>query len=361
MTSDLGTYVIAAGGTGGHIIPGIALADEIRAQRPTAEVVFVGTAQGLESKIVTAAGYPLELVDASGFVGKTLTKQMQSLSRLPRGFFQARALLKRLRARAVVGVGGYVTVPVLTAARSLGVPTLIHESNAGPGVSNRFLNRFATRTAVGLAAANPHFKRAGVVTGTPVRREFFEIAPVDAAAATRRLLVFGGSQGSRVINRAMARAAVLLEKTGIEVVHQTGEKDLAATRQRYPRMPANWTLVPFLSKLHEQMAWADLVLCRAGAMTVAELAAAGRPSILVPFAAAAGGHQAENARALYKAGAAAVMEEKDLTAENLAGGVTAQLTDRAKLVQMGQNAKALAKPDAARDLVRLLFEAEAAR
>ncbi|HTY41247.1 MAG TPA: undecaprenyldiphospho-muramoylpentapeptide beta-N-acetylglucosaminyltransferase [Thermoanaerobaculia bacterium] len=357
----LGTYVIAAGGTGGHIIPGIALADEIRAQRPTAEVVFVGTAQGLESKIVAGAGYPLELVDASGFVGKTLTKQMQSLSRLPKGFFQARALLKRLHARAVVGVGGYVTVPVLTAARSLGVPTLIHESNASPGVANRFLNRFATRTAVGLAAANTRFRRAGVVTGTPVRREFFEIAPLDAAAATRRLLVFGGSQGSRVINRAMARAAVLLEKSGIEVVHQTGERDLAATRQRYPRMPANWTLVPFLAKLHEQMAWADLVLCRAGAMTVAELAAAGRPSILVPFAAAAGGHQAENARALYRAGAAAVMEEKDLTAENLAGAVAAQLNDRAKLVQMGQNVKALAKPDAARDLARLLFEAEAAR
>lgn len=361
MTGELGAYVIAAGGTGGHIIPGIALADEIRAQRSGAEIVFVGTAQGLESKIVAAAGYPLELIDASGFVGKTFAKQLGSLARLPKGFLEARALLKRHRARAVVGVGGYVTVPVLTAARSLGIPTLIHESNASPGVSNKFLNKFATRTAVGLAAANAHFKRAGVVTGTPVRREFFGIAPMDPAATTRRLLVFGGSQGSRIINRAMARAAVLLEKTGIEVVHQTGDKDLPATRQRYPRLPAHWTLVPFLPKLHEQMAWADLVLCRAGAMTVAELCAAGRPSILVPFEAAAGGHQAENARALYRAGAAAVMEEKDLTAENLAGGVTAQLGDRAKLVLMGQKAKGLAKPDAARDLARLLFEAEAAR
>lgn len=359
--SELGAYVIAAGGTGGHIIPGIALAEEIRAQKSGAEVVFVGTNQGLESKIVTAAGYPLELVDASGFVGKSLGKQLSSLSRLPRGFLESRSLLKRLRARAVVGVGGYVTVPVLTAARSLGIPTLIHESNAQPGVANRFLNRFATRTALGLAAANPHFKRPGVVTGTPVRREFFEIPPLDPAATTRRLLVFGGSQGSRVMNRALARAAVLLEKSGIEVIHQTGEKDLAATRQRYARMPANWTLVPFLPKLQEKMAWADLVVCRAGAMTVAELAAAGRPSILVPFAAAAGGHQGENARALYRAGAAAVMEEKDLTAENLAGGITAQLNDRAKLVTMGQKARGLAKPDAARDLARLLFEAESRR
>jgi UDP-N-acetylglucosamine--N-acetylmuramyl-(pentapeptide) pyrophosphoryl-undecaprenol N-acetylglucosamine transferase len=359
--SDLGAYVIAAGGTGGHVIPGIALADEIRAQKAGAQVVFVGTAQGLESRIVPAAGYELELVDASGFVGKTWTKQVQSLSRLPKGFFEARALLKRLRARAVVGGGGYVTVPVLTAARSLGIPTLIHESNARPGVANRFLNRFATRTAVGLAAANAHLRRAGVVTGTPVRREFFAVPPLDPAASSRRLLVFGGSQGSRVMNRAMARAAVLLEKTGIEVVHQTGDKDLLATRQRYPRLPANWSLVPFLPKLYEQIAWADLVVCRAGAMTVAELAAAGRPSILIPFAAAAAGHQAENARALYRAGAAAVMEEKDFTAENLAGGVTAQLGDRPKLVAMGLKARSLARPDAARDLARLLFEAEQRR
>ena len=361
MTGVLGAYVIAAGGTGGHILPGIALAQEIRAQRPTADIVFVGTAQGLEGKIVPAAGYPLELVDASGFVGKTIGKQVQSLARLPSGFLQARALLKKHRARAVVGVGGYVTVPVLSAARSLGIPTLIHESNALPGAANRFLNRFSTANAVGLAAANTHFRRAGVVTGTPVRSEFFAVPPLDPAATTRRVLVFGGSQGSRIINRAMSRVAVLLEKTGIEVVHQTGDKDLAATRQRYPRIPAGWKLVPFLPKLAEEMAWADLVVCRSGAMTVAELAAAGRPSILVPFGAATGGHQMENARALYRAGAAAVMEEKDLTAENLAGGIDQLLKDRPKLVLMGQKAKNLGKPEAARELAKLLFSIESTR
>jgi len=361
MTSELGAYVIAAGGTGGHIIPGIALANEIRVQKPGAEIVFVGTAQGLEQKIVPAAGYPLELVDASGFVGKTMGKQLQSLARLPKGFFEARALLKKHRARAVVGVGGYVTVPVLMAARSLGIPTLIHESNAQPGVANRFLNRFATRTAVGLAAANAHLRRAGVVTGTPVRREFFEIAPFDPNAATRRLLVFGGSQGSRVINRAVARAAVLLEKSGLEVVHQTGEKDLTGTRQRYTRMPANWRLEPFLPKLWEQMAAADLVLSRAGATTVSELAAAGRASILVPFGAAAAGHQLENARALHRAGASIVIDEKQLEAESLAGTIAEVMKDRARLAAMAQKAKSLAKPNAAADLARLLFEAEATR
>lgn len=359
--NELGAYVIAAGGTGGHIIPGIALADEIRAQKAGAEVVFVGTAHGLEGRIVPAAGYRLELVDASGFVGKSLGKQLGSLSRLPKGFLQSRKLLRRLRARAVVGVGGYVTLPVLAAARALGIPTLIHESNAFPGVANRFLNRFATKTAVGLAAANGRFRRPGVVTGTPVRKEFFAAPPIDPAAASRRVLVFGGSQGSRILNRAVARAAVHLEKSQLEVVHQTGEKDLASTRQRYARIPRDWRLEPFLPRLWEPMAAADLVVCRAGALTVAELAASGRPAVLVPFDAAAGGHQLENARALEKAGAAVVITEKDLSAESLAGTIVALVGDRARLAAMGQKARALAKPDAARDLARLLFEAEASR
>ena len=214
---------------------------------------------------------------------------------------------------------------------------------------------------MGLAAANAHFRKPGAVTGTPVRPEFFEIPPLELAATTRRLLVFGGSQGSRIINRAMARAVVLLEPAGLDVIHQTGDKDLAATRQRYPRVPAHWRLVPFLPRLHEEMAWADLVFSRAGAVTVSELAAAGRPAILVPFGAAAGGHQLENARALERAGAVVVIREGELTAESLAGTVTELFKDRARLVRMGQRARALAKPDAAKELAKLLFEAEMAR
>ncbi len=355
MTGVLGTYVIAAGGTGGHILPGVALAEEIRAQRPTADIVFVGTAHGLEGKIVPAAGYPLELVDASGFVGKTIGKQVQSLARLPSGFL-AGAGSSEEAPRA----GGRRRRRVRDGARAFR-GALPRYPDAHPRVQRAARRRqpvpqsLRDATAVGLAAANTHLRRGGVVTGTPVRSEFFAVPPFDPAATTRRVLVFGGSQGSRVINRAMSRVAVLLEKSGIEVVHQTGDKDLAATRQRYPRIPAGWKLVPFLPKLAEQMEWADLVVCRSGAMTVAELAAAGRPSILVPFGAAAGGHQMENARALYRAGAAAVMEEKDLTAENLAGGIDQLLKDRPKLVLMGQKAKTLGKPDAARELARLLF------
>ena len=355
--SELGAFVIAAGGTGGHIVPGIALAHEIRAQKHGSLVAFIGTAQGLESKLVPQAGFPLELVDSAGFVGKTIGRQIGALAKVPKGFLEARALLKKYRARVVIGVGGYVTVPVLTAARSLGIPTLIHESNAIPGVANKFLNKFATKTAVGMPEANSYFKKPGVVTGTPVRSEFFAIPPVDPAATTRRVLVFGGSQGSRVMNRGMARAGVLLEKTGIEVIHQTGDQDLVATRQRYTRVPANWKLVPFLPKLWEEMAWADLVVCRAGALTVAELAAAGRPSILVPFV-GGGNHQIYNAKALYQRGAAALMEEHNLTAENLAGAISEKLKDREKLVQMGAKAKALGKPDATKELAKLVFALE---
>ena len=353
--------MIAAGGTGGHVFPAIALAREIHARRPEAEVVFVGSRHGLESKLVPQAGFPLEFVRASGFAGKPTAAKIAALTELPAGFFQARRLLSERRARAVAGVGGYVTVPVVTAARSLGVPTLIHESNAYPGVANRFLNRFATRTAVGIAAANSRLARPGVVTGTPVRPEFFSVPPLDVAVATRRLLVFGGSQGSRVLNRAMAAAAGALAREGLEVVHQTGEKEFDDTRARYGEVPAGWRLVPFLPRIHEELGWADLVLARAGSQTLGELAAAGRPAILVPFGSATHGHQAENARVFSEAGAAVGIEEEALSAEALGRTVTGLLADRRRLAEMGESARAFARPDAARLLADLLFEAEGTR
>ena len=353
--------MIAAAGTGGHIFPGIALAREIEARRPGSPVVFVGTAEGLETRLVPEAGFPLELVRASGFAGKAWNERLAALLRLPVGFFEARRLLLRHRARAAAGVGGYVSVAVVAAARALGIPTLIHESNAMPGIANRLLNRFATRTAVGLEAAKAHFRRPGVVTGTPVRSEFFGIRPLEEQAKQRRLLVFGGSQGSRVLNRAMARAASLLAGAGLEVIHQTGERDFAGAQKRYVRIPANWRLVAFLPRLYEELAWADLVVSRSGALTVAELAAAGRPAVLIPFGASTHAHQLENARALSQAGAAVIIEEGELSAETLAGTIQELFSDRARLAGMAECARALAQPQAAQRLASLLFEAEAAR
>lgn len=356
-----GTYVIAAGGTGGHIFPGIALAREIRDRRPDAGVLFVGTGRGLEAKLVPDAGFALELIRASGFAGKRPAARLRALAELPAGFHQARRLLARHNARAVAGVGGYVTVPVLAAAHSLGVPTLIHESNAFPGIANRLLNRFATRTAVGLAEANRRLPRPGVVTGTPVRPEFFAVPPIDPLATTRRLLVFGGSQGSRVLNRVMAEAAPLLAADRVEVIHQTGEKELEETRARYGDVPAGWKVVPFLARIHEELSWADLVLSRAGSQTLAELAAAGRPAILVPFGAATHGHQTGNAEVFARAGAAIAIAEPVLSAEELARAVRRLFERRDELARMGTKARAFARPEASRLLADLLFEAEEAR
>jgi UDP-N-acetylglucosamine--N-acetylmuramyl-(pentapeptide) pyrophosphoryl-undecaprenol N-acetylglucosamine transferase len=250
-----------------------------------------------------------------------------------------------------------VTVPVLLAARLLGVPTLIHDSNAMPGLANRLLNRFATRTAVGLAAANSYLARSGVVTGTPARPEFFSIPPLDPRAATRRLLVFGGSQGAVVLNRALEDALPELTAKGVEVIHQTGEKHFSNAKE-WPGVRR----APFLSRLYEELAWADLVVSRAGALTLAELAAAGRAAILVPFASATHGHQLENARAFAAAGAAVFIEEEDLAGRggpSLAEAVLRLLADRTLLSRMGEAARTFARPDAARLLAELLFEAEA--
>jgi len=349
-----GGYVIAAGGTGGHIFPGIALAREIRARRPDAPIVFVGAGHGLEAKLVPEAGFELSIVRASGFAGKSHARQLGALARLPLGLLDSLRLLRRHRARAVAGVGGYVTVPVLLAARLLGVPTLIHDSNAMPGLANRLLNRFATRTAVGLAAANSYLARPGVVTGTPARPEFFSIPPLDPRAATRRLLVFGGSQGAVVLNRALEEALPELTAKGVEVIHQTGEKHFSNAKETPGVRRA-----PFLSRLYEELAWADLVVSRAGALTLAELAAAGRAAILVPFGSATHGHQLENARAFAAAGAAVFIEEEDLSGRSLAEAVLRLLADRTLLSRMGEAARTFARPDAARLLAELLFEAEA--
>jgi len=350
--------VIVSGKTGGHIFPGVALAREIRARRPEAPILFIGSPGGLEGRILPETGFPLETVAASGFVGKSLSGKLLSLARLPAGFLQARAILSRNRSRAVAGMGGYVSVPVLAAARSLGMPTLVHDSNARPGVATRLANRFATRTAVGLARSNALLARPGIVTGTPVRAEFFEIPPVSAAGRTRRLLVFGGSQGSAVLNRALIEATRRLGGADLEVVHQTGEAHFASTQAAYGEVPARWRLAPFLPRLFEELAWADLVVSRAGAMTLAELAAAGRPAILVPFDSATHGHQRENALAFLQGGAARLIEEPALTGETLASEVAELFSDRPRLARMGQAARALAVPDAARRLADLLFEAE---
>ena len=349
--------MIAGGGTGGHIYPAIAVAQEYIARDPNREVVFVGTQKGLETKIVPRAGFPLELVSAGGLKGKGLMDTLRSFVKLPVGFIGAWRLISKHRPAAILGVGGYASGPVLAVGALRGYPTLIHESNAFPGLTNRILAKFVREVAVAFPEALQRFGRTGLMTGNPIRREFFEARRKAGEAGKLRLLVFGGSQGSRILNDTMTGALLFLAplRDRVEIVHQTGpnEQQKVADAYRASAFP-NARVVPYLEKMADEMAAADLVVSRAGAMTIGELSAVGRAAILVPFAAATNNHQEMNARVVEKAGGAVVITESMLTPERLAAAITeiANRPDRAD--QMGSASKTLAVPDATRKIVEII-------
>lgn len=354
------TLLIAGGGTGGHIYPAIAVAQEWMSRDASRRVLFVGTERGLEKTIVPKAGFPLEFISVGGLKGKGIGDTIRNLFRLPLGFLQAFRLVGRHRPSVVLGVGGYSSGPVLLAAKLRGIPTAIHEANAFPGLTNRVLAKFVTQPLVAFAEAAPRMKRSdAVVTGNPIRREFF-----DAAAKVRpeigdrqRLLIFGGSQGSRVINDAVIGALLFMAplKERIYIAHQTGPKELERVQEAY-RSSAfiDARVVPYLDPIVDEIAAADLVICRSGAMTVGELAAIGRAAILIPFAAATDNHQELNARAVEQAGGAVVITERELSPERLAASITAIVNDPQRAARMGTAARTLAMPDATKKIVDLL-------
>ena len=353
------TLMIAGGGTGGHIYPAIAIAREYVERDAARRVVFVGTERGLEKQIVPKAGFPLEFIDVGGLKGKGGLDLLKNVARLPLGLMQAWRVVGKHRPDVVLGVGGYSSGPVLLAARLRGVPTLIHEANAFPGLANRSVARFTTAAAVAFAEAAPRLKRSdAVVTGNPIRAEFFALGePPRDAAAKRRLLVFGGSQGSRIINRTMSGALLFLAhlRDTLEIVHQTGPNDLESVREAYGQSAfADARVVPYLDPMADEIAAADLVVCRAGAMTVGELAAVGRAAILIPFAAATNNHQELNARVVERAGGAVVITEAELTPERLAGAISQAVADPRRTERMGMAAKTLAVPDATKKIVDLI-------
>ena len=354
--------LIAAGGTGGHIYPAIAVAQEFLARDAARRVVFVGTERGLETTIVPKAGFPLDLISVGGLKGKGPVDALRNLFRLPLGFLQAWRLVGRHRPSVVLGVGGYSSGPVLVAAKLRRVPTNIHDSNAFPGLTNRLLAPFVSAVAVGFEDALPRLKRPdGLVTGNPIRAEFFSPdngqRTTDNAARKRRLLVFGGSQGSRIINDTMAGALLFLARMRdqLEIVHQTGPNDLRKVQEAY-RASAfpDARVVPYLDPMAAEIAAADLVVCRAGAMTVGELAAVGRAAIFIPFAAATNNHQELNARVVERAGGGMVITEAELTPERLAAAISDILGDPDKAAWMGAAARRLAVPDATRNIVNYI-------
>jgi len=350
------TLMVAGGGTGGHIYPAIAIAREYMARRPDRRVVFVGTERGLEKTIVPKAGFPIEFISVGGLKGKGFGELVKNLARLPLGFIQAFRLVGRHQPNVVLGVGGYSSGPVLIAAWMRRVPTIIHEANAFPGVTNRVLAKFVKAVAVAYGDALQRLKRPdGVVTGNPVRQEFFDAGSRPATAGGRkRLLVFGGSQGSRILNDAMTGALLFLArmKDAIDIVHQTGPNDLDRVKAAYASSVfTSARVVPYLDPIVDEIAAADLVVCRAGAMTLGELAAVGRGAILVPFAAATNNHQELNARVVERAGGAVVITEAELQPEKLAAAITSALADPQRTRAMGTASRTLAAPEATKRIV----------
>jgi len=355
------TLMIAGGGTGGHIYPAIAIAREYVGRKPERKVIFVGTGAGLETTIVPKAGFPLELISVGGLKGKGLVDFLRNLARLPLGFVHAWKVVGRYRPAAVLGVGGYSSGPVLLAARLRGVPTIIHEQNAYPGLTNRLLAKFVQSVVVAFSDALPRLGRPdGITTGNPIRTEFFDLGAAPRSElpnGRKRLLIFGGSQGSRILNDAMTGALLFLArlKDRLDIVHQTGPKELEKVQQAYKSSAFNDArVVAYLDPMATEIAAADLVVSRAGAMTIGELAAIGRAAILVPFAAATNNHQEVNARVVEKAGGAIVITEAELTPERLAAAIAEVLGDPARVTAMAEGSRKLATPGATARIVETI-------
>ena len=414
--------LIAGGGTGGHIIPALAIADALQSGPGGANILFLGTPRGLESKLVPQAGYPLELIQVGQLKNVSLLTRARTLLDLPRAVLRARTLLRTFRPHVVVGVGGYASGPAMAAALLARIPTLAFEPNAAPGLANRLVGKRVAAAAVNFAPAARFFRNAQV-TGIPVREAFFALPP-RAATAPPHLLVFGGSQGARVFNQILPQilpalleavpGLTLLHQSGARAAHQTQAAFLAAAAAELAAAksdgtaaigsavtapaaacdpaaaidptalqpasaqtatapaavapapaetaaaigstanPARWQVSAFLDDMPARFAAADLVLARSGASTVAELCAAGKPSLLVPFPLAADDHQARNAAVLQESGAAAMLLEAELTPERLLRDLTALFADRDRLTRMGEHARSLARPDAARHIATMV-------
>lgn len=347
--------LLAGGGTGGHLFPAVALAEQLRREEPDSAVLFVGTERGLEFRLLPELGWPLRTVAMRGWVGAGLVARCKGLAGLGQSLLQSRRILAEFRPDVVVGVGGYASVPVLLAARLSGVPYLIHEQNAWPGLANRLLGRAAKRVCLSFPEAGKAFRHVPkVVTGNPVRATM-EQCP-DLPAGPPQLLVFGGSQGARAINRALVAALPQLQELRgvLRIVHQAGAGEVETVQAGYRE--AGWTaveVVPFITDMAAAYAAASLVVCRAGATTLAELTACGRPAILIPYPYAAGNHQVANATALAAKGAALMIEESSLAPADLGRLIASLLADRPRLASMAAAARSQAQRGAA---ARLLAE-----
>ncbi len=353
--------LVAGGGTGGHVFPGIALAEEVVTRHPKNDVVFVGTARGLEASVVPIAGYPIELIDVRGLKGKGIGSVLSGLFRLPRAFIQSWRVLRKWKPDVVVGVGGYASGPVVLAARLMGIPTAVQEQNAVAGLTNRLLGRFVEAAFTAFPEAGRHFPSRKVQQlGNPIRRALLEnyMRPVSKRDDRLRLLVFGGSQGAHGLNMRVVEALPFLAdlRDRLHFVHQTGARDREQVEKGYAGVGFAPDVCEFIVDMSAAYANSDLVVCRAGATTLAELTVCKKPSILVPFPAAADNHQVVNAQSLVDAGAAVMIEERDLTGELLASEIRRVLLDPATRERMSRAAGLQGRPQAASEIADVLTQ-----
>ena len=350
--------VIAGGGTGGHLFPGLAVARALKARRPEAQISFAGTAAGIEARVIPRTEFALDVIRSAGLKGKSALAIARGAALVPLSALDAWRLLSRRTPDVVIGVGGYSSGPVVAIAAARGIPTMLLEQNAVPGLTNKLLAPFVKRAAVTYDAGLKFFHGKGFVSGNPVREEFLKIDDAAIHAQKVRVLVFGGSQGAHAINVAMVEAAPRLGAAGatLDLVCQTGTRDFEMVRDAFERSGVQGRVETFIDAMDREMSTAGLVVSRAGATTLAEVTAAGRPAILIPLPTATDDHQRHNASAMQKAGAAEVIEQRDLTGERLAERIVRLVDDREKRIEMSAAARRLARPRAAEDIVDAIIQ-----
>lgn len=347
--------VIAGGGTGGHLFPGIAIAEEFLRRDKKTEVLFVGTQRGIESKLLGPSGYKLSTIDVEGIKGRGIRALIKGFYQIPQSMWQSRRILKEFRPGIVIGVGGYASGPAVLAAYFMGLPTAIAEQNAAPGITNRILGKFVDKIFVTYAATADSFPASKVlVSGNPVRAAFTSVRSRQQAAKDfQQLLIFGGSQGAQAINKSIVEMLPQLQKikNNIRILHQTGARDVEPVSEAYARYGIRAEVTAFIVDMADAYRQADLIICRAGATSLAEITTAGKAAILIPFPFATNDHQTKNAEAMAEKGAAIMIQEKDLSGDKLFAVVEKLLQDPQKLRLMEENSATLGDVNAAATIV----------
>lgn len=362
--------IVAGGGTGGHLFPGIAVAEEFLSRDPANQVLFVGSERGIEARAIPRLGYQLELISAAGIRGKGSLAKLKGAAMMLYGYAQSRKILQQFKPDLVLGVGGYASLPMVMAARGMEIPRYIHEQNALPGMSNKVLSRVANKVFISLEESAKFFpKDCTLLTGNPLRKQILETlegargkgqgAEETNYSSPFNLFIFGGSQGAHALNVALPQAVAQLDqsqRTLLKITHQTGEADLQQVQTAYQTNGIEADVRPFIDDMATEYHRADLIICRAGATTIAEVTALGKACLFIPFPHATDDHQRKNAEALLKKGACEMLVEQEIGGRGLANAIARLMENRDALKLIGENAAALARLDAARVIVDQMLE-----